>query len=169
MIVGFNEDVYIMDENGHIYRATNGLLTHRGIHFHFIEKDGEYAYSEFFKEGIWPDIYYDDPDLIDLYYRHEKLKMVSGGWCKSISDLIQSISYRLHDSLHEIDEKNDQDITAFLTRFHNGEDIVFNDGHKNDNGNDTEWIRYSLQQEYERRCRKRDINRERQRLLSYYN
>lgn len=71
----------------------------------FIEKDGFYAYSEFFSEGDWPDKYYNLDENFDenglpinpneahlpAMYSGIKLKMIRGGWCEKLSDLIQTI------------------------------------------------------------------------------
>jgi len=114
-----NTPVFIMDKEGNISNAREGAMIYDqsedasgleivlGNALSFIEKDGFYAYSEFFSEGDWPDKYfYDnldeetglpiiDPNNEDAHlpgmYSGIKLIMVSGGWCEKLSDLIQTI------------------------------------------------------------------------------
>ena len=130
--------VFIMDKEGNISNAREGSLTYdrsedgsglENIHYqslfgnalNFIEKDGFYAYSEFFSEGDWPDKYYYDhhdeetglpiidPNNEDAHlpgmYDGIRLIMVSGGWCEKLSDLIQTIPdhpfYEMIDVLEE--------------------------------------------------------------------
>jgi hypothetical protein len=130
--------VFIMDKEGNISNAREGSLVYQpeesedgnyirsgseifGNVLNFIERDGFYAYSEFFSEGDWPDKYfYDehdeetglpiiDPNNEDAHlpgmYNGIRLIMVSGGWCEKLSDLIQTIPdhpfYEMIDVLEE--------------------------------------------------------------------
>lgn len=97
--VSFNSNpVFIIDDNGDISQAIDGQLIYNGHSMRFLEQNGRYAYLEFFEEGLWPDDYeyydyYDYENLDDPYNGCMRLKMVTGGWCDNISDLIQSIGY----------------------------------------------------------------------------
>lgn len=84
--------VFIMNGDGEICQAISGNLIYNNNSFDFIEKDGLYAYSEFFTEGDWPEEYYENTELKNMY-NGIKLKMTSGGWNESISDMFQSISH----------------------------------------------------------------------------
>lgn len=113
--------VFVMNSDDNISCAREGYVTYvrdtyedgkegeegEFIVLNFIEKDGCYAYSEFFSEGNWPDKYYNDLfdeetglPIIDPnnenshlpgMYDGIKLIMISGGWCEKLSDLIQTI------------------------------------------------------------------------------
>lgn len=101
-------NVFVMDDNGEICRASEGTLTvsiNGGIrHISLIEKDGQYAYSEFFEEGIWPDEYYENNALSSMY-RGIRLKFIRGGWCHNLCDLIQTISHEIDFTITEEDEE----------------------------------------------------------------
>ena len=90
----------------------------------FIEKDGFYAYSEFFSEGNWPDKYFYnlideetgnpiiDPEdenshLPEMYSGGLKLNMVSGGWCRTLSDLVQSIPHHEFNEILDVLEQSE--------------------------------------------------------------
>jgi hypothetical protein len=87
--------VFIIDDDGDISQTLDGQLIYNGRSMRFLEQNGRYAYLEFFEEGLWPDEYYEDvnEELSSPYQGCMKLKMVTGGWCENISDLIQSIEY----------------------------------------------------------------------------
>jgi hypothetical protein len=89
---------YRCDDNGD-NGDDNDNDEEKEIVLNFIEKDGFYAYSEFFSEGDWPDKYYknglpnpnNNEAHLPAMYSGIKLKMISGGWCEKLSDLIQTI------------------------------------------------------------------------------
>jgi hypothetical protein len=90
--------VFVMHNEDDISIAREGCIVYEDHFLNFIEKDGFYAYSEFFSEGDWPNKYYKDEEKDDELHGL-KLKMVSGGWCRNFSDLIQTIP---HHSFYEI-------------------------------------------------------------------
>lgn len=101
----FSNPVFIIDDNGDISQALDGQLIYNGRSMRFLEQNGRYAYTEFFEEGLWPDEYYEDEELRAPYHNCMQLKMVTGGWCDNISDLIQSIAYMSYFlSFNEEDE-----------------------------------------------------------------
>jgi hypothetical protein len=112
--------VFVMYSNGDISSAREGYLLYTDedgerSSLNFIEKEGFYAYSEFFLEGDWPDKYYynsydeetglpiidpkDEESHLPEMYIGLKLKMLSGGWCENISSLLQTIP---HHHFYEI-------------------------------------------------------------------
>jgi len=96
--------VFIMDETGNISTAREGSLVYDNqSSFNFIEKDGLYAYSEFFEEG-WSEKYYNDEDTHDPY-DGLKLTMHSDEWCTTLSELIETIPshpyYQILDLIEE--------------------------------------------------------------------
>ena len=95
------DSVFIMDENENITKAISGCLHYKGKYLNFIEKDGLYAYSEFFMEGEWPQKYFDDEYMYNELYDGIWLKMISGGWDASFSDLIQAIRHPIGDISEE--------------------------------------------------------------------
>lgn len=122
--------VFIMDmANEDISNAREGVLMfqpfdqhgHAGLNF--IEKDGFYAYSEFFLEGDWPDKYFyklideetgdpiidpeDENSHLPEMYSGLKLIMVSGGWCRTLSDLIQSIPHHEYNEILDVLEQSE--------------------------------------------------------------
>jgi hypothetical protein len=95
--------IFIMKDDGkdnkdnvEIFQAIEANIMCNNKYFDFIEKDGKYAYSEFFEEGTWPDEYYEDDELLEMY-NGIRLKMISGGWCDSIVDLIHHIEININD------------------------------------------------------------------------
>ena len=98
---GDNEDNE--DKDFKIVKATQGYLKYKDCEIDFIEKDGYYAYSDFFIEGNWPDKYYEDTELLSKY-NGLRLKLVNGGWCNSLVNLIQSIYHIPNQIINEEDE-----------------------------------------------------------------
>jgi len=108
-----NTPVFIMDNAGDISNISNisnareGSLVYDHIVLNFIEKDGFYAYSEFFSDGDWPNKYYyksqdtenglpiidpeDEDGHLPAMYSGIKLIMVRGGWHRTFSELAQII------------------------------------------------------------------------------
>lgn len=109
-VIMVSAPVFIMDEEK-IFEAKECNLTYNGKSLNFIEKDGLYAYSEFFREG-WGNE--------DEEYEYEglHLKMVGGGWNESLSNLVQSIN---HMADLYIEEKDEEEINSFINRLKNGE------------------------------------------------
>jgi len=102
--------VFIMDEEKNIFEATECDLTYKGNSLSFIERDGLYAYSEFFREG-WSE--YDKENGENESIR---LQMIQGGWNESICNLVQSIDYVID---FEIEENHEQEIITFINRLKN--------------------------------------------------
>ena len=78
-----------MDDEENISNVREGTLIHNYQNFEFVQKDGLYAYNEFFVEGKWPD----NLSASAMYRRSIKLKMVKGEWCESLSDLIRTLPW----------------------------------------------------------------------------
>ena len=93
-----NEDVFIMKDDGEILTVNECALEYKGGILNFIERDGLYAYSEFFIEG-WSDEYYDDGEKADEY-KGLRLKMLRGGWY-SMNELIKVLNSDLMEELRE--------------------------------------------------------------------
>ena len=112
-----------MDEDKeNISQATSGAVICNNRSLDFIEQNGKYAYSEFFREGDWPDEYYEDEELCSMY-PGVRLMMISGGWCENFSDLIQTIS---HHSIFKVIDKiveKEETLLSFVLRMKNGEGI----------------------------------------------
>ena len=117
-----------MDDKENISKAREGALVYSGkytgageypLNLDFIEKEGLYAYAEFFLVGRWPDKYYyqsyyqseeqedEEHPHLPAMYRGIRLKMVSGGWCKSLSDLVQTIHH--HPFYPKLDTLEEQE------------------------------------------------------------
>jgi hypothetical protein len=111
--------IFIMDDTGEISGAKDCILKYNGYNFHFIEKNGLYAYADFFEEGVWPEP--DDEDEEKALYDHGiQLTMSTGGWNEKLSDLIQTIGF-VSDQIC-IDNK-EIEILSFIDRLKNGEGI----------------------------------------------
>lgn len=114
--------LFIMDDNGEISCANDCILKYNGHDLHFIEKNGLYAYADFFEEGTWP-----TPDneekskVLSLYEGDIQLKMSTGGWNKNLSDLIQTIGFISSNIC--IDDEDETEILSFIDRLKNGEGI----------------------------------------------
>jgi hypothetical protein len=109
-----------MDEN--ISQAASGAIVCNGLGLDFVEQNGKYAYSEFFREGDWPDEYYEDDELSSMY-PGIRLMMISGGWCENFSDLIQTIPHHsIFKFINKILEKEDT-LLSFIIRLKNGEGV----------------------------------------------
>jgi hypothetical protein len=108
--IAVTPNVFVMDDNGEICRASQATLAVRSavrdMHYiSLIEKDGQYAYSEFFQEGIWPDEYYEN-EALSRMYRGIRLKIIRGGWCDNLCDLIQSISSEIDVMIEDEGEED---------------------------------------------------------------
>jgi hypothetical protein len=122
--------VYIIDniDEDSISSAREGCLIYNDgnsiFSLNFIERDGVYAYTEFFEEGVWPDKYYNDEDsdeednddseenyelkLSDMY-QGIRLKMVEGEWYRNFSDLIKAIPDHKMMKMIDLVDKVDTD------------------------------------------------------------
>ena len=90
------EGALVYDDNSDDELKPSSYEEHIGKVFNFIEREGLYAYSEFFVEGEWSSGYSEGIDL----------EMVSGGWCNSLPDLIQTLPYHpFHNMLDLIEEE----------------------------------------------------------------
>jgi hypothetical protein len=117
-----NDTVYIMDDDENISQATSGCIICNNKSLDFIEQNGKYAYTEFFREGDWPDKYYDEDEL-SSNYQGIRLKMISGGWCENFSNLIQTIPHHeIYKVFDKISEKENT-LLSFFTRLKNGEGV----------------------------------------------
>ena len=117
-----SNNVFIMKEEEDIEQGFECALEYNdsndnSVAVNFIEKDGLYAYSEFFSEGDWSDKYYLDGDGEDdeeqMKVKREnaekydglKLKWVRGGWM-SMTDLISAIDYpKINKKPEDFEEK----------------------------------------------------------------
>jgi hypothetical protein len=97
-----NNDVFVMKDDGEILKANECSLKYKGGVINFLERDGLYAYSEFFIEGTWPDEYYDDGEKVDEY-NGIRLKMLRGDWY-SMNELINVLN---SDLMRELRDKNE--------------------------------------------------------------
>ncbi len=121
-VILYKTNVYIMDMDENISQATSGTIICNNKSLEFLEQNGKYAYSEFFREGDWPDKYYDDDELCSMY-QGIRLMMISGGWCENFSDLIQTIS---HHSIFKVIDKvieKEETLLSFVIRMKSGEGI----------------------------------------------
>lgn len=92
--------VFIMDEYGNVKEGSEGCLRYNDRFLNFVEYEGLYAYSEFFREGDWPDEYYDDGEKVEQYHGI-RLKMICGNWY-TMKNLIKVIG---SDEMSEWREK----------------------------------------------------------------
>jgi hypothetical protein len=118
--------IFIMDDIGNVSQGIDVTLIYNGCRLQFIEKDGFYAYNNFFKEGIWPDEYYNDSDNYNIelsspYQGGIWLKMINGGWSENLTNLIQTLGF-VSISIDDI-EDDESEILSFITRLKNGEGI----------------------------------------------
>lgn len=85
-----DQNLFVMKDDGEIFEGNECALEYKGGIINFTEKDGLCAYSEFFREGSWPDEYYYHGEK-SKEYKGIRLKMTSGGWY-SIQDLIKTMN-----------------------------------------------------------------------------
>lgn len=134
--VSFDTTPVFIYNVGDIIKAKQGTIKFGEKSLNFIEQNGEYAYAEFFIEGEWPDEYYEDEngniaqcmiDAFEMYGIPQNpilLKMKQGGWCQSITDLIQAMSYT---NDFYIEKQIDEDrINLFITVLKDSEQGNFN-------------------------------------------
>lgn len=84
------KNLFVMKDDGEIYEGNECALQYKGGIINFTEKDGLCAYSEFFREGDWPEEYYDYGEK-SKEYKGIRLRMVNGGWY-SIHNLIKTMN-----------------------------------------------------------------------------